>query len=89
MDKLQALQQAIALLWSELPALVGNVWPHFEWELQTYLAQLATATDAEQSEVIYDQIRLLFFDYAMADARLIELLAQNSHETPVFIQSKV
>ena len=82
MDKLQAVQQAIVLLWPELPALVGDDWPHFERELQTYLAQLAT--DAEQTEIIYDQIRLLFFDYEAADARLIELLAQDNRETLSF-----
>ncbi len=84
MDQMQALQAAIALLWPELPALVGNEWPQFERELSAYLAQLATAADTEQAEAIYNQIRRLFFDHEAADARLIELLFESSYESLSF-----
>ena len=84
MDQIQVLQEAIALLWPELPALVGDNWPQFEQELRAYLTRLATAADAEQAEASYNQIRRLFFDHEAADARLIELLSESSYESLSF-----
>jgi len=69
MNTNEAMLQAIASLWPELPALVGSDWPQFEAQLTPLLAQ--AKADPANAALPLAQIMALFEQYHDAHMRLI------------------
>ena len=81
MQEAQALRQAIAAIWADLPQLLGNEWPRFARTLQHLLDQLALA-NAATAPALCDQIFDHFYEHGAANARLYALLQWEALAVP-------
>jgi hypothetical protein len=78
MNKTEHLVNAIKLLRTELPALVGEGWSRFEAELATFLKDLEA--NPSQELLVRAQILNLFNQYPRAHKRLVQILAQGGSQ---------